>query len=130
MSLDGRNGDFNGMSHSGVAVTVRNAGRDCVLPALPEVQFRDARGRVLQAVRKAPVGMHPGPVMVPVHLRAGQRVVTELRWVSGAVFDQSRSVRAARLAMRVAGRTISAPIAATLYGAAGQPVGFDQSPLH
>jgi hypothetical protein len=129
LSLDGHQGDFNGMSHSGTELSIRNIGPDCTLPALPKVEFRDARGRLLPAERKAPIGMHPGPVMVPVRLAAGHRAATELRWVSGAVFSHSRVVRAASVTVRVGTAMLHAPLTAMLYGTAGKPVTFDQTPI-
>ncbi|CAN5256266.1 hypothetical protein BH09PSE3_BH09PSE3_12080 [soil metagenome] len=59
LSLSGRDGDFNGMSHSGTALSIRNLGPDCTLRALPTIGFRDARGRTLQALRGAPVACTP-----------------------------------------------------------------------
>jgi hypothetical protein len=85
LSVDGRDGDFNGMSHSGTALMIRNLGPDCMLPALPVVSLRDTHGRALPAARRAPVGMHPGPVMLPVRLGAGHQAETDLRWVAGPV---------------------------------------------
>ncbi|CAN5233435.1 hypothetical protein BH10PSE15_BH10PSE15_10610 [soil metagenome] len=130
LSLDGRDGDFNGVSHAGTELSIRNTGRDCTVPALPLVQLRDARGRVLPAARKASVGMHPGPVMVPLRLAGGHRATTGLRWVSGPVFPHSRSMRAANLVVKIGADTLRVPISAVLYGEAGKPVGFEQSPLH
>src|SRR5579871_2646166 len=91
LSLDGRDGDFNGMSHSGTALVIRNRGADCTLPALPTIEWRDKRGRLLAAARKVPIGMHPGPVMLPVRLAAGHLATADLRWVSGPVFPQNRA---------------------------------------
>jgi hypothetical protein len=129
LSLDGRDGDFNGMSHGGTALTIRNVGPACTLPALPIVTFRDARGRALPASRRAPVGMHPGPVMLPVRLAAGHGAVAELRWVSGPVFSRNRSISTANVSVRIGGGTLRAPLRAVPYGEAGQPVWFDQTPL-
>jgi hypothetical protein len=129
VSLDGRDGDFNGMSHSGTELSIRNTGRDCMLAALPTIQLRDARGRLLPAVRHAPVGMNPGPVMVPVRLAGGHRAVTELRWVSGPVFPRNRSLRAARVTVKIGAGVVRAPLTAVLYGEAGMPVAFSQTPL-
>ncbi len=129
VSLDDRRGDFNGMSQSGAELSIRNLGPDCLLVALPLVQLRDGRNRIVPAVRQAPRGMHPGPVMVPVHLAAGHRAATELRWTSGPLFPHSRRVRAARISVKIGAGTLTIPLAATLYGAVGQPVAFEQTPL-
>jgi hypothetical protein len=130
VTLDARDGEFNGMSHSGTELSIRNTGQDCMLVALPTVQLRDARNHIVSAVRRAPRGMHPGPVMVPVRLAAGHRAAAEIRWVAGPVFPHSRSVRAARISVKVGAGMLTAPLTATLYGAVGQPVTFEQTPLH
>lgn len=129
LSLSGRDGDFNGMSHSGVELIARNIGRDCSLPALPRVIFRDARGEDLAALRRAPAGMHPGPVLVPVNLAAGHSASTELRWVSSPVFARNRSLRPATINLQLGGQILSAPVTAVLYGESGKAVAFDQTPL-
>ena len=129
VSLDGRGGDFNGMSHSGTELSIRNIGPDCIVSALPTVQFRDARNRIVRAVRQVPRGMHPGPAMMPVRIAAGHRAAAEIRWIAGPVFPRSRSARAARISVRMGAGTLKAPLAATLYGAVGKPVTFEQTPL-
>ena len=128
LSTDDRGGDFNGMSHSGIELSLRNRGRDCTLPALPLVQMRDARGRVLAARRQRPAGMHPGPAMMPVRLGAGHRATIDLRWVSSPVFDGSRSVNAATVTVRIGSGLLRAPLGARLYGPAHGGVSFEQSP--
>ncbi|SDA22596.1 DUF4232 domain-containing protein [Sphingomonas sp. NFR15] len=130
VSLDGRDGAFNGMSHAGTQLSIRNTGRDCALPALPTIQFRDSRGRVLPAVRRAPVGMHPGPVMLPLRLAGGHRATTDLRWVARPVFSRNRGVHAASITVRIGASTVRVPTTAVLYGETGKSIGFEQSPLH
>ncbi|GAA0294982.1 hypothetical protein GCM10009087_00900 [Sphingomonas oligophenolica] len=129
VSLDGRDGDFNGMSHSGTEFSIRNIGKDCMVAALPKVQLRDANNRILPALRQVPREMHPGPVMMPVRLAAGHRAAAEIRWVADPVFPRNQSVRAARISVKIGAGTLEAPLAATLYGAVGKPVTFEQTPL-
>ena len=129
LTLDARDGDFNGMSHSGTKLSIRNTGPDCTLPALPVIRMLDARGRTLPAMRQKPVGMHPGPVVVPVRLGRGHRAVTDLRWVSGPVFPQSRSVRSTMVTVRIGTVMLRAPLPAVLYGDVKKPVTFEQTPL-
>lgn len=126
LSIDDRAGDFNGMSHSGTQLSIRNVGSDCTLAALPKVTFRDRRGRALAAVRRAPPGMHPGPVMIPVRIGGGHRATIDLRWVSGPVYPHSRSIRAAGVGVQVGAGVLRAPLRAVLYGA-GDPILFDQT---
>ncbi|WP_431312142.1 DUF4232 domain-containing protein [Sphingomonas immobilis] len=107
------------MSHSGVELSIRNIGSDCSLPGLQMIEFRDARGRVLPASRRAPVGMHPGPVLLPVRIAGGHRAVADIRWVSGPVFDHSRRTQAATISLRIGKTLVRAPLKAVLYGERG-----------
>ncbi len=129
LTLDGRNGEFNGMSHSGTELSIRNIGPDCKLDALPTVQLLDLRNRPLPAVRQSPRGMHPGPVIVPIRLATGRRAATAIRWIAGPVFDQNRSVRATKLRVGIGTGTLTSRMTATLYGERGQRVTFEQPPL-
>jgi hypothetical protein len=123
LSADSGDGDFTGMSHDGVELSLRNRGRDCLLPALPLVELRDVRGRLLPARRSPSVGRHPAFVTVT----AGHRAALTLRWTSGAVYGRNRHVNAASVSVRIGAGRVSAPLAAALYGPAGRPVAFDQS---
>ena len=127
LTTDAGDGDFNGMSHSGIRLRIANIGPACLLPALPKVALRDARNRLLPAQRRVPPGMHPGPVMIPRHLATAQSASIDLRWVSGPVFPANRSVHAARVTVEIGGKLLKSPLRVVLYGAAGQPVNFDQT---
>ncbi len=127
LSADNPDGAFDGMSHSGAELSIRNVGRDCALPALPLVQMLDRRGRVLAAHSEPPAGMHRGLVTAPVRLAAGHRASIVLRWVSGPVFDRNRSVAAEIVSVRIGAGSIRAALGANLFGEAGRAVIFDQS---
>ena len=129
LTLNGRGGEFNGMSHSGTEFSIRNIGPDCILDALPKVQLLDARNRLLPAVRQSPRGMHPGPVIVPIRLVAGHRAATAIRWLAGPVSDQNQSVRATKLRVEIGTATLTTRMTATLFGERGQRVTFEQPPL-
>lgn len=107
LRTDGEGGNFNGMSHGGTRLILRNTGSsDCLLPGLPTVIFLDADGKALATERKAPAGMHPGPVVVPVRLAPGAEASTPLRWVSGEVYDSSRCVSPARVRVRFGAKAV------------------------
>jgi hypothetical protein len=130
LTLDGRDGDFNGMSHAGTWLVVRNTGRTaCVMPGLPTVVFRDAQGHELPARRNVPPGMRPGPFVKPVRLEPGASARTSLRWVSGNVFDHSVTIEPATVELRFSTHAIRAPFKGRLAGEQGKPVGFDQPPM-
>ena len=129
ISTDDRDGDFNGMSHSGTLLMLHNRGAVCRIAGLPLVRFADAHGTGLLIVRSAPVGMRPGPVVTPVTIPAHGVASTPLRWVSGEVFDRSRCYSPVAIRIMVGGRVVSGPFAGRLCGPAGGAVGFDQPPL-
>lgn len=125
LSVDGKNGDFNGMSHSGTELSFTNLGPDCTLPAWPTVTFRDAQGHALRMIHPAQTNR----TAQDVHLGGGHRAAIDLRWVSGPVYSRNRSVRTGSVTVRIGATQLHAPLAAVLYGPAGKPITFDQTAL-
>ena len=76
LGTDDENGSFNGMSHLGTLLVLRNLSTTaCSVPARPEISFLDAsksKASPLPIKLEIPGAkfMHPGPVMLPVWLRA------------------------------------------------------------
>ena len=67
LSFDGEGGAFNGMSQSGTLLVLRNVGPTaCSVAGLPKLTFKNAAGKPLAITRKVPIGMHPGPVILPI----------------------------------------------------------------
>ena len=130
LAFDGEGGVFDGMSHSGTLLVLRDIGpRACAAPGLPPVTFKDAKGKPLPIARKAPVGMHPGPVVPPVGVAAGAELTAALRWVAGAVYPQSRCYDIAYATVEIAGTPIQARLAAHVCGATDKGATFDQPVL-
>ena len=130
LRLDDRDGDFNGMSHAGTFVMLTNRGRrSCTLPALPPITLRDARGAVLPIERQVPLGMRPGPMMVPMTLRPRATAATGLRWVAGPVYDRSRCYDVAGLVVEIDGATRRQRLIARICGPEGGRLVFEQPPL-
>ncbi len=131
VSLDGEGGAFNGMSHGGARLVIRNVGPDCRLPGLPRLVFADAQGRPLPVARRAPAGMHPGSVVLPVAVAAEAEATTPLRWVAGEVYPRSRCFTPVRLTVTLAPgatATYAGPIG-RMCAPAGGAVALDQPPL-
>ena len=129
LSTDGKDGEFNGMSHSGTLLVLRNtSGRACGMPGLPRVFFVVGR-RTLPIERRAPLGMHPGPVVLPVVIPADGRVAAPLRWVSGPVYPASRCLSPRYIAIDIRGTSVREPFRATICGEKGKPATFDQPVL-
>ncbi|WP_415466366.1 DUF4232 domain-containing protein [Acetobacter persici] len=139
VTLDSRNGAFDGMSQSGTALVVKNTGpAACIMPPVPLVQFEDAAGKKLPAFRRESVpSRRPGPHgasarqhVVPVRMEARAIREATLHWVSGEVFDDSHNcVRPAQLVLKVGQREKKVPFKGQICAAAGSPQSFDQSPL-
>ncbi|HEY4092092.1 MAG TPA: DUF4232 domain-containing protein [Luteibacter sp.] len=130
LSTDTADGDFDGMSHAGIYLVLTNkSGKACTLPGQPTVALKDARGLALPTARKGPVGMHPGPVVVPVRLEPGASARASLRWVSGDVYDNGRCVDASKVELRFGAQVVTTGFSAHLCGESGKPVEFEQSPL-
>ena len=130
LATDAQGGAFDGMSHAGTALLIRNTGRRaCSLGGLPRVGFAGARGAILPIVRRVPVGMHPGPVVPALRLAPGATATTGLRWVSGEVFDRSRCFSPARIVVTIGRESLRVPLTARLCGPADAAATFDQPPL-
>lgn len=124
LSVDGRDGDFNGMSHGGTALSIRNRGPDCTLPAAPQLRFYDAAGRRL------PVRFNQAASSrrAPVSIAGGHRAEIEIRWVAGPVYPHSRKLQAAGISLRIGAALLRAPLDAVVYGAVGQSIVIQQTP--
>lgn len=139
VTLDDRNGAFDGMSQSGTVLTVRNTGAEaCTLPPVPLVQFEDGRGHRLSVFRRSAVrARQPGPHgakvtqhVVPVLLEPGAVREATLHWVSGEVFDDSHNcVQPPWLVLKVGQGEQRAAFKGHLCAPAGAHQVFDQSAL-
>lgn len=130
LTFDGENGSFNGMSHTGTLLVLRNVGpAACRIAALPALTFRDGAHGVLATARNVPPGLRPGPVMTPVDVPAGAEATTELRWVSGDVYDGHHCLTFSSLDVRIGAETLSRPFSGTVCGPPNRPIGYDQEEL-
>jgi hypothetical protein len=130
LSTDAANGDLNGMSHAGLYLVLTNtSGQACIVPGLPTVAMKDAKGLAVPVARQAPVGMHPGPAVVPVRLEPGTSARASLRWIAGEVFERSRCVDPTRVELRLGNQVIGTGFSGHLCGEDGKPIAFEQSPL-
>jgi hypothetical protein len=130
IGTDARDGDFNGMSHAGTYVVLTNTSdHACTVPGLPTIAMKDANGLLLPVTHQAPVGMHPGPVVVPVRLEPGASARASIRWVAGEVFTRSRCVDPAHIEIRVGNQTVASGFRGHLCGEDGKSIAFQQSPF-
>lgn len=130
VTLDSRNGEFDGMSQSGALLVLRNAGHiACTMSPLPALTFEDARRQPLAVERRIPRGMHPGPVLMTVVVAPGKNVATRLHWVASDVFDAGNCVTPAFVSLSIKDGTLHVPFGYPLCAADGSTAYFDQSPL-
>lgn len=130
LGTDTENGAFNGMSHSGALLVLRNLGPlPCRLPGLPRLAFLDAAGHPLPIARIVPRFMHPGPVILPVGLAVGAEATAPLRWVSSPVYTRNRCMKVAALRAAWPGGSATHPVRFTICGPGGKPAGLTQPPL-
>jgi len=119
LALDDGQGRFDGMSHSGVTVKITNhADAACSLPTRPRVRFEDSRRRPMRVSARALPGMHPGPVLLPLTVPAHASVASDLRWVSGDVYDDGACVTPAYLIVRTGAGELRAAFHGRLCGPA------------
>ncbi len=115
---DDEGGNFNGMSHSGTLLVLRNLGsKACEMPAIPELSFFDEKGR-LHAKRESslPKFIHPGPVAPPAIAAPGAELTATMRWVAGKVYEHSVCIEPTRLAIAINGKPIQTAFQGRLCG--------------
>lgn len=130
LGLDAEGGYFDGMSHSGTLLVLRNLGpQTCSVPAQPTLVFEDAQHHPVRVSRQTPAGMHPGPVILPVAIPVEAEVTSQMRWVSGDVYDGHNCVFPALVTIPLGADTLSVPFNGSLCGPAGPPPTYTMTPL-
>jgi hypothetical protein len=117
VAVDGEGGAFNGMSHSGTLLVLRNLGPGaCTVAGFPELLFTDSTNATLPIARAVPRGMHPGPVVLPVTIMPEAELTSRVTWVSGEVYDHSQCLTPAALSVVIGGQRLSTPLTAHICG--------------
>ncbi|MBB1585077.1 DUF4232 domain-containing protein [Serratia sp. OS31] len=130
VTLDSKNGAFDGMSQNGALLVLRNTGHiACTLTRLPALRLEDAKQQPLTVERRIPRGMHPGPVLLPVAVVPGQEVASRLRWVASDAFDAGNCVTPAFVSLEMKGGTLRIPFDHMMCAAASDTAYFDLGPL-
>jgi membrane-bound inhibitor of C-type lysozyme len=124
LANDGR---FNGMSHSGTLLIVRNTGATaCPLAALPTVKFADRQRQTLAIVASP----SEAGVLAPLALPPKSTATSEMRWVSGNVYAGGHCESPATIAVAAGPASVAAPFEGQLCGAAGKPPTYVMTPFH
>ena len=119
LSTDAENGNFNGMSHSGTLLVLRNISPSvCSLQPVPQLSFKDSRHKTIPITvdQKNPfqgpivngkhLPMGHGPVVLPLLLAPGAEATLTLRWVSGAVYDHGTCLTPSSLLLKIGDSTL------------------------
>lgn len=102
IAVDSENGNFDGMSHSGTLLVLRNIGPvRCTVAGFPALTFLDAANHPLPLSREVSRGMHPGPVIVPVTVVPGAELTATLRWISSDVVRPGSCYTASSLSVKI-----------------------------
>ncbi|MGB3461208.1 MliC family protein [Rhodanobacter lindaniclasticus] len=128
LQLDDGNGRFNGMSHSGTMLVVRNAGTlACSIAVMPSPRLQDARRQTLAITAQVP----PSPAGQPARLMLapGASVDSDMRWVSGNVYDDGHCESPAFITLALGTGTVTAPFHGQLCGAGGKPSTYSITPF-
>jgi hypothetical protein len=130
LALDAGNGRFDGMSHSGTSLLLRNAGpHACTVPAHPSLQFGDADGHATDIVVQAATTTQAKRQPASVIIAPGDRVGSDLRWVSGNVYENGHCEAPTRIRLVLDGGAVSAAFAGHLCGAGGKPSFVTMTPF-
>lgn len=126
-SLDNGNGRFNGMSHSGTTLVLRNTGTSTCTISAPLPTFTDADKRTLDIVAQDSPGSHPAPTTTT--LAPGATVSSDMRWVSGNVYDHGHCESPAIITLTAGKQTVAASFAGHLCGPGGKPSTYTLTPF-
>ena len=130
MRLDAENGAFNGMSHAGTLLVLRNIGAAaCRIGTYPRTGFKDGHDRPLPTVGQAPDGPSPGPARRTVRIAAGAEATATLRWIAGDVFEDGICYRPAAVSLNVGQGSLQRAFSGRLCAPRWQPATFTQGPL-
>ena len=140
LGTDSEHGNFNGMSHAGTLLVLRNvSSAACRVPARPEIGFVDGAKMSGLAPHGVPLPiklnvpgaryMHPGPVILPVVIAPDAEATSKLRWVSGEVYDHNLCFNPTTITVTLQGEEQRASLSAHICGDKSNGVTFEATPL-
>ncbi len=124
LATDPENGTFNGTSHSGILVVLRNlSSTACRVPAIPQLAFANSSGPLKATLQSLGFGRQPngialgnGPVVLPVVVAAGAELTSKLRWVSSEVYPKNVCIDPTVLSVFIGGKPQTTAMHAHLCG--------------
>jgi len=128
LHLDAGNGRFNGMSHAGTMLVLRNTSlATCTIAATPSPKLLDARRHALLVMAQAASSSAARPSRLV--LAPGAGVESDMRWVSGNVYDDGHCESPAFITLAIDTGTVTAPFEGQLCGAGGKPSTYSITPF-
>ncbi|MEO9080108.1 MAG: DUF4232 domain-containing protein [Rhodanobacter sp.] len=128
-SLHDGDGRFNGMSHSGTTLVLRNTGtKTCRVPSMPQPGFTNADGQPLEITAQPPADLNAGSTP-PLVLAYGTSVNSDLRWVSSNVYDNGYCQSPAFIMLALGEQTVTSPFMGHLCGPGGRPITYTLTPF-
>ena len=130
LGLDSGDGQFNGMSHSGTMLVLRNTGTvACTIPALPQPALTNAGNRPLDITAQAPAATPSTPAPSTIQLMPGASAESEMRWVSGDVHEDGHCESPALIQLAIGREKVSTAFNGHLCGAGGKPSTYTLTPF-
>ncbi len=128
-SLDADDGRFNGVSHGGTTLVLRNTGSiACTIPAQPVAAFSDAARRTLDIAARDPSGAQRASPET-LTLAPGASATSDMRWVSSNVYPGGHCETPAFVTLHVGAQTATTTFTGHLCGAAGKPPSYTLTPF-
>ena len=122
LGTDSENGNFDGMSHSGTLLVLRNiSSTACRIQPTPQISFQtvDHKPVPVTVSQKNPFAgpvvdgkrlpMGHGPVVIPIVVAPAAEATAPLTWVSGDVYDHGTCLTPASIEITLGGNTLQAP---------------------
>lgn len=123
LTLDRKDGEFDGMQQSGTLLVLRNMSQDaCSVQPIPQLTLFDREGKPLAVSARLPGtrGMHPGPVVPPISLGSGAILIATMHWITGPVFNHNVFAKAKSLSLNIDGQQKHIPFEAEICGERGK----------
>lgn len=138
LGTDDENGNFDGMSHSGTLLVLRNiSSTACRIQPIPQISFKTSAGKDVPIVvtqknnpfqgplvngKRVPMGH--GPVVIPITVVPNAEATLTLTWVSGDVYDHGTCLTPAALLLTLRGSTLQTPFSGHVCGPDPSHVGI------
>ncbi len=127
LGMDDENGNFDGMSHSGTLLVLRNLGSNaCRISTTPQIALYGKSGLLNVKFTLVRAGASKAASVI---VAAGAELTSNLRWASGDVFDPGYCVQATSMRVTIAGKELGTELDNQLCGFKAKAIEAEMSPL-